>query len=53
MDELVELWETPLDKDNYMIAGWDQWADAGEISSGLPRYLIEHTGARKIGEIRP
>jgi proteasome assembly chaperone (PAC2) family protein len=52
MDELVELWETPLDKDNYMIAGWEQWADAGEISSGLPRYLIEQTGAHKIGEIR-
>jgi hypothetical protein len=35
-----------------MIAGWHQWADAGEVSSGLPAYLIEHTGARKIGEIK-
>jgi hypothetical protein len=36
-----------------MIIGWEQWADAGEVSSGLPQYLIEHTGARKIGEIHP
>jgi len=30
-----------------MIAGWHQWADAGNVSSGLPRYLIEQTHARK------
>jgi proteasome assembly chaperone (PAC2) family protein len=36
-----------------MIAGWEQWADAGEVSSGLPQYLIERTGAHKIGEIHP
>ena len=36
-----------------MIAGWHQWADAGDVSSGLPRYLIEQTSARKIGEIKP
>lgn len=35
-----------------MIAGWRQWADAGSVSSGLPEYLIELTGARKIGEIK-
>ena len=52
MDELVSLREKPTDQENYMIAGWRQWADAGEISSGLPRYLIEQTGARKIGEIK-
>jgi proteasome assembly chaperone (PAC2) family protein len=34
-----------------MIAGWQQWADAGCISSGLPSYLIEATDARKIGEL--
>lgn len=34
-----------------MLVGWRQWADAGSISSGLPEYLIEKTGARKIGEI--
>lgn len=53
MDELVRLWEWPVHQDNYMIAGWQQWADAGEVSSGLPRYLIEHLGARRIGEIKP
>jgi len=50
---LFELWETPVERDNYMLAGWRQWADAGEVSSGLPRYLIELTAAQKIGEIKP
>jgi proteasome assembly chaperone (PAC2) family protein len=36
-----------------MIVGWDQWADAGEVSSGLPQYLIDNTPARKIGDIKP
>jgi proteasome assembly chaperone (PAC2) family protein len=53
MHELVELWERPAAEEKYMIAGWHQWADAGSISSGLPQYLIEHTGARKVGEIKP
>lgn len=52
MDELVELWEKPEAEEIYMIAGWRQWADAGAISSELPQYLIEHTEARKIGEIK-
>ena len=51
MDELVELWDKPVAEQIYMVAGWHQWADAGNISSGLPEYLIQHTGARKIGEI--
>jgi predicted ATP-grasp superfamily ATP-dependent carboligase len=51
MNELIELWERLTVK--YMIAGWHQWADAGAISSALPQYLIEQTGARKIGSIRP
>lgn len=53
MNELVELWERPAADEKYMIAGWHQWADAGSISSGLPQYLIDHTGARKVGEIKP
>lgn len=53
MDELIELWERPIADEIYMIVGWHQWADAGSISSGLPQYLIDHTGARKIGEIKP
>jgi proteasome assembly chaperone (PAC2) family protein len=52
MNELIELWERPpLGK--YMIAGWHQWADGGDLSSGLPRYLIEWSQARKIGQIKP
>ena len=48
--ELVELYEKPSAQ--YMIAGWNpQWSDGGEISSGLPQYLIEKLGARKIGEM--
>lgn len=34
-----------------MLAGWHQWADAGNISSGLPQYLIDKSDARKIGEL--
>lgn len=51
MEELVRIWDRPHAKEIYMIAGWQQWADAGSISSGLPEYLIEQTDARKIGEI--
>jgi predicted ATP-grasp superfamily ATP-dependent carboligase len=53
MDELVELTQVPVADEIYMIVGWQQWADAGAISSGLPDYLIELTSATKIGEIRP
>ena len=51
MASLVELWETPQAAEIYMLAGWHQWADAGAISSELPEYVIDHFGARKIGEI--
>lgn len=53
MDELVHLTEKPVAKEIYMVAGWEQWADAGSISSGLPEFLIDQTGAHKIGEISP
>jgi proteasome assembly chaperone (PAC2) family protein len=49
----TQLTERPEADDIYMIAGWRQWADAGSVSSGLPEYLIETLGARKIGHIRP
>jgi proteasome assembly chaperone (PAC2) family protein len=52
MNDLLDLWEIPTSA-KYMIAGWYQWADAGEVSSGLPHYLIEETGARHIGEMNP
>lgn len=51
-NELVVFSELPDSKELYLIAGWRQWADAGSISSGLPQYLIEHLGARQIGEIQ-
>jgi hypothetical protein len=36
----------------YMISGWRrQWSNGGRISSGLPRYLIDKLGARKIGSL--
>lgn len=53
MSDTVNIWEKPQAQQIYMIAGWRQWADAGAISSGLPQYLIQQTGARKIGEIKP
>jgi len=53
MAEALELWERPKAQRVTMIAGWRQWADAGSVSSGLPEYLIQHTGARTIGRIRP
>ncbi|MCB9078742.1 MAG: PAC2 family protein [Anaerolineaceae bacterium] len=53
MRDVVDLWTIPQAEELYMIAGWHQWADAGAISSGLPQYLIQYTGASKIGEIKP
>lgn len=50
---LVQIWETPAAEEVYLIAGWRQWADAGNVSSGLPQYLIDLLGARKIGELKP
>lgn len=52
MSDAVEIWEKPKAGQIYMLAGWRQWADAGSISSGLPHYLIQQTGARQIGSIR-
>ena len=53
MQEIIDLKEKPLSSESIMIAGWRQWADAGSTSSGLPEYLIQLTGARSIGSIRP
>lgn len=51
MDETIQFEEIPTAKNMRMIAGWRQWADAGSVSSALPEYLVELTGARKIGEM--
>ena len=51
-DDLLVFQEKP--KAKYMICGWQrQWSDGGEISSGLPQYLIDLTKARHIGEMTP
>lgn len=52
MSDVIRLWDFPQAA-QYMIAGWRQWADAGNVSSGLPKYLIEQTSARRIGEMAP
>ncbi len=52
MDTALQLWAKPSAEEVYLLAGWYQWADAGNLSSGLPEYLIEHVDARQIGEIR-
>ena len=49
---LIEWLEKPEASEIYMIAGWRQWADGGSVSSGLPEYLAETLGARKIGHIK-
>jgi proteasome assembly chaperone (PAC2) family protein len=53
MAEALELWERPEAETVYLIAGWRQWADAGSISSALPQYLVQKTGARQIGTMSP
>lgn len=53
MSDALDLWEQPEAEEIYLIGGWRQWADAGSISSSLPRYLVRKSGARQIGTIRP
>ncbi|MFM8322247.1 MAG: PAC2 family protein [Chloroflexota bacterium] len=53
MAEAVELWNTPQAGVVNMVVGFRQWADAGSLSSGLPQYMVEKTGAQPIGKIRP
>lgn len=52
MSDAVDLWEQPEAEEIYLIGGWRQWADAGSISSGLPRYLARKSRARQIGTLR-
>ncbi len=52
MDELVQFTDKPTAQELYMIAGWRQWADAGDTSSGLPEYLVKHMAAKKVGVIK-
>jgi len=40
------------EKPTFMIAGFNQWVNAGNVSSGIPEYLIEKLNARRVGYIR-
>ena len=53
MENALDLHEKPQHDNMYMLMGWRQWADAGSISSGLPKYLAQENNARKIGTIKP
>lgn len=53
MAETLQFREWPQTEHMYMIVGWHQWADAGAMSSGLPRWLAQENNARKIGSISP
>lgn len=53
LENALELREKPQHDNMYMLIGWRQWADAGSISSGLPKYLAQESNARKIGTIKP
>lgn len=46
-----EFWDRPATEGVSLIAGWNQWADAGNVSSGLPAYLVEQLKATAIGQL--
>lgn len=49
-ESLIALDETPQAR--ALIAGWRrQWSDGGNISSGMPRWLIDKLSARRIGRM--
>ncbi len=49
----VEFWKKPETKELYMVSGFRQWADAGSVSSALPKYIVQQTHAEPIGRISP
>jgi predicted ATP-grasp superfamily ATP-dependent carboligase len=49
---ILEKEITKTAKSAFMIAGFHQWANAGNVSSGIPEYLIGKLNARKVGHIR-
>ncbi len=49
-EPLIALDEVP--ETRVIIAGWRrQWSDGGNISSGMPRWLIDKLSARRIGRM--
>jgi proteasome assembly chaperone (PAC2) family protein len=53
MNDLLVLEKEAIkpEKPTYMVAGFNQWANAGNVSSGIPEYLIEKLDARRVGHI--
>ena len=52
MSEISELWDAPAAKEIFAIAGWEQWANAGSVSSDLTKYLVDHLKAKHIGRMK-
>ena len=54
MNDLLVLEKEAIkpEKPTFMVAGFNQWANAGDVSSGIPEYLIEKFNAKKVGHIR-
>jgi len=40
------------ERPTFMIAGFNQHSNVGNVSSGIPEYLIEKLNARRVGHIR-
>ena len=52
MAESLIAWDETPQQARVIIAGWRrQWSDGGNISSGLPRWLIDKQSARRIGRM--
>lgn len=51
MANSFEIWDVPETAEVFAVAGWEQWANAGSVSSDLPQYLVDHLEARRIGRL--
>ena len=51
MAQTFEIWDAPETAEVFAVAGWEQWANAGSVSSDLPQYLVDHLEARRIGRL--
>jgi len=40
-----------MEQPTFLIAGFSQWANAGNVSSGIPEYLIDKLNAARVGHI--
>ena len=53
MNDLLTLEKEIVKPDipTFMVAGFSQWANAGNVSTGIPEYLIGKLDARRVGHI--